>query len=200
MSIIVVVKKAGKAVIASDTLYRFGNLEVSPTYINQSNKIHQCGNSFVGVVGVSAHDGVLQHLIANHKDKLSFSTKTDIFDTYLQIHPLLKEKYFINTTEGDNDEYESSQIDALITNPNGIFGMYSWREVYEFEKFWALGSGRDFALGALFTNYDSLDNPEEIADIAIKAACEFDDGCGLPIIIHSTSLSNKTPKKVNKKR
>lgn len=195
MSVIVVVKKAGKAVIASDTLYGFGNLKVTSTYIHRHNKIHQCGDSFVGLVGASAHDGVFRHLIANHKDKLSFKSKTDIFDTYLRIHPLLKEKYFINTNEGDDDEYESSRIDALIANPNGIFGMYSWREVYEFEKFWALGSGIDFALGALFTNYDSLDNPEEIADIAVRAACEFDDGCGLPATIHSVTLNNIKSKK-----
>jgi ATP-dependent protease HslVU (ClpYQ) peptidase subunit len=199
MSVIVVVKKAGRVVIASDTLYGFGDVKVSPTYIKQANKIHQCGDSFIGLVGASAHDGVLQHLIAHHRNKLSFKSKADIFDTYLRIHPILKEKYFINTSESEGDEYESSQINALIANSNGIFGMYSWREVYEFEKFWALGSGRDFALGALFTNYGSLDEPEQIAEIAVRAACEFDDGCDLPMMLHSVKL-NITESKVSRQR
>jgi ATP-dependent protease HslVU (ClpYQ) peptidase subunit len=193
MSIIVVVKKAGKAVIAADTLYSFGTVKVSPTYTHRHHKIHQCGESFLGLVGASAHDGVLQHLIKHHSNKLSFDSKADIFDTYLRIHPILKENYFINTNEGDNDEYESSQIDALVANPYGIFGMYSWREVYEFEKFWALGSGKDFALGVMFTIYDSFDEPEEIAAAAVEAACEFDDGCGLPMQIHSIELSESAP-------
>ncbi len=107
----------------------------------------------------------------------------------MKIHTILKEKYFINTSEGnDNETYESSQIDALVANPNGIFGMYSWREVYEFEKFWALGSGKDYALGALFANYDLLDEPELIAETAVQSACEFDDGCGLPLTTHSMQL------------
>lgn len=191
MSVIVVVKKAGKVVIAADTLYGFGTTKVSPTYIRKQNKIHQCGNSYVGLVGASAHDGVLQHLIENHNEKLSFGSKSDIFNTYLKIHPILKDDYFINTSEGGDDEsYESSQIDALIANPNGIFGMYSWREVYEFEKFWAIGSGMNYALGSLFSNFDLLDEPEQIAEIAAQAACEFDDGCGLPITLFSVQLDN----------
>lgn len=193
MSVIVVVKKAGKAVIAADSLYGFGEIKVTPTYIKQHHKIHQCGDSFIGLVGASAHDGVLQHLIRHHPDKLSFKSKADIFDTYLRLHPILKDKYFINSSADDHDEYESSQIDALIANPNGIFGMYTWREVYEFERFWALGSGRDCALGALFSIYDLFEEPEQIAEMAVKAACEFDDGCGLPLTLHSVILEEDKP-------
>ena len=35
----------------------------------------------------------------------------------------------------------------MIANPSGIFAVYSMREVFEFDRFWAIGSGRDFALG-----------------------------------------------------
>jgi ATP-dependent protease HslVU (ClpYQ) peptidase subunit len=189
MSIVVVVKKAGKTVIAADSVYSHGSTIIKAPYLTKRSKIHQIGDSFVGVVGATAHESVLEHLFEKHKSKLSFTNKKEIFQTYLRIHPILKEEYFLNTSEGnDDDEYESSQIDALIANSNGIFGMYTWREVYEFERFWALGSGRDYALGALFTVYDSFDEPEQIAEAAIKAACEFDDGCGLPLTIHSVIL------------
>ncbi len=190
MSVIVVVKKAGKVVIAADTLYLYGNTKVSQNYLRHRSKIHQFKNSFIGIVGASAHDNVFAHLIEKHSPKISFSDVQEIYDSYLKIHTILKEKYFINTSEGNDDEtYESSQIDALVANPNGIFGMYSWREVYEFEKFWALGSGRDYALGSLFANYDLIDESERIAETAAQAACEFDDGCGLPLEIRSVKLS-----------
>ncbi len=192
MSIIVVVKKAGKVVIAADTLYLYGNTKVSQSYLRQRSKIHQFKNSFVGIVGASAHDNVFAHLIEKHSAKISFANVREIYDSYLKIHTILKEKYFINISEGSDDEtYESSQIDALVANPNGIFGMYSWREVYEFEKFWALGSGRDYALGALFSVYDIFDEPEQVAEFAVKAACEFDDGCGLPLTIRMLKLSRQ---------
>jgi len=190
MSIVVVVKKNGKAVIAADTHYSFGTLIVRSEYLSNRTKIHQFDDSFIGIVGATAHENVVEHLFEKHKAKLAFGNTKDIFNTYLRLHPILRDEYFIKTSQGEDDEdYESSQIDGLIANPNGIFGMYSWREVYEFEKFWALGSGRDYALGSLFANYDSLDEPEQIAETAVQAACEFDDGCGLPLEVRSVKLS-----------
>lgn len=201
MSIVVVVKKRGKVVIAADTIYSFGSMNAKAEYLNNRTKIHKFGDSFVGSVGATAHENVLEHLFEKHKAKLAFGSTKEIFDTYLRLHPILKDEYFMKPSRGDDeDEYETSQIDLLIANPNGIFGMYSLREVYEYEKFWAIGSGRSYALGALFTNYDSMDEPEQIAEIAVTAACEFDDGCGLPITIHSIPLAPKIQKEVNKKR
>lgn len=194
MSIVVVVKKAGKVVIAADSLYSHGSTIIKADYLTDRTKIHKFGDSFVGVVGATAHESVLRHLFEKYKSKVSFSSEKDIFQTYLRMHPILKEEYFLNTSEGnDDDEYESSQIDALIANPNGIFGIYTWREVYEFEKFWALGSGRDYALGSLFSTYDSFEDPEKIAEIAVKAACEFDDGCGLPLTLYSVIINAAKP-------
>lgn len=189
MSIVIVVKKAGKAVIAADTLYRFGNMKARSKYLHNQSKIAEFGASYIGTIGATAHENVLEHLFEKHKAKLSFNNKKEIFNTYLKMHPILKDEYFLNTDEHEKDDYESSQIDGLIANPNGIFGIYSWREVYEFEKFWAIGSGEEFALGALYSTYESFDEPEEIAENAVKAACEFDDGCELPLVMHSVKLS-----------
>ena len=60
-----------------------------------------------------------------------------------------KEQHFLNPKEEEDDPYESTQITALIANANGIFGVYSMREVFEYNHFWAVGSGREFALGAM---------------------------------------------------
>jgi ATP-dependent protease HslVU (ClpYQ) peptidase subunit len=191
MSIVVVVKKLGKTVIAADTMYSFGTTKVADQYLCNSGKLQKVKDSYIGVVGATAHENVLDHLLEKESKNLSFESREDIFDSYLKLHPILKEKYFLNTTERDNDEYESSQIDGLIANPNGIFGIYSLREVYEFERFWAIGSGTEYALGSLFSTYDLFDTPEQIAETAVKAACEFDDGCGLPMTIYSMKLKEK---------
>lgn len=200
MSVVVVVKKAGKAVIAADTMYSFGSTNVSNNYIREAGKIRQIANSYIGIVGASAHDNVLGHLFERESKNLSFESKEDIFNTYLKLHPILKDKYFLKTSENDDDEYESSRIDGLIANPNGIFGMYSLREVYEFERFWAIGSGENFALGAMFAIYDHFDKPEQIAEFGVKAACEFDDGCGLPLTIHSVILNKTEPQALKKSK
>ena len=36
-----------------------------------------------------------------------------------------------------------------IANASGIYGLYSYREIFEFKEFWGKGSGRILALGAM---------------------------------------------------
>ena len=87
--------------------------------------------------------------------------------------------------------YTREQIDALIANEYGIFGMFEFREVHEFEKFWAIGSGKAYALGAMYAVYETLADPVEIATVGVLASCEFDTSCDLPVSIHALSLNKE---------
>ena len=98
---------------------------------------------------------MFESLLEKHDD-LDFSTKRAIFETFRKLHPILKEQHFLNPKEEEDDPYESTQMTALIANPSGIFGVYSMREVFEYTRFWAVGSGREFALGAMHTQYARL--------------------------------------------
>jgi ATP-dependent protease HslVU (ClpYQ) peptidase subunit len=198
MSTIVVVKKSGKAVIAADTMSSLGDTKVTSKYLNGRSKIHKCGPSYVGVLGSAAHNNVLASIIRKYQRRLSFNGVEDIFETCLKLHPILKDEYFLNVDEGDNDDYESSQLESLIANPRGIFGVYSWREVFEYERFWALGSGMEFALGAMHAAYDLVESPEEIAQMGITASCEFDNSSGLPFTLHSMKLTKRERNKNRK--
>ena len=146
------------------------------------------GVSYIGIIGSTAHTQVLESLLRKHPKKISFNGVSDIFETYLRIHPILKDEFYLKTNEEDDDEYESSQIEALIANPFGIFGMFSWRDVDEYNRFWAIGSGQKYALGAMYAIYDQIDDPEEIAKIGVDAGCEFDDGSGMPCTSYSITL------------
>ena len=98
---------------------------------------------------------MFESLLAKHGD-LDFSSKAAIFETFRKLHPILKEQHFLNPKEEEDDPYESTQITALIANEHGIFGVYSMREVFEYTQFWAVGSGREFALGAMYALYPKL--------------------------------------------
>ncbi len=191
MSTIVVVRKSGKVVIAAETMSSFGDTKVIAKYLRGRSKIHKCGSSYIGVLGSAAHNNVLASLIRKYQRRLSFNGVENIFETCLKLHPILKNEYFLNVVEGDNDDYESSQMESLIANPMGIFAVYSWREVFEHERFWALGSGTSYALGAMHAAYDLVEQPEEIATMGITAACEFDNASGLPFTLHSIRLAKK---------
>jgi ATP-dependent protease HslVU (ClpYQ) peptidase subunit len=125
------------------------------------------------------------------RDELRLDSRDHVFDTFLRLHPKLKETFFLNPKEEDADPYESSQFTALIANPSGIYGVYSYREVFEFDRFWAIGSGRAFALGAMYAQFDRARTARELAELGVRAGCEFDKNSSGPIKAQTLKLKTK---------
>jgi ATP-dependent protease HslVU (ClpYQ) peptidase subunit len=73
-------------------------------------------------------------------------------------------------------------------NPSGIFGLYSLREVDQYTRFWAIGSGAEFALGAMHVAYDLLDDAQAVARAGIEAGACFDNSSALPMSSYSLEL------------
>lgn len=190
MTTIVVVKKAGMAVIAGDTLTTFGSTRLASVHDAAPEKLLKHGDSYFGIAGSAAHQLVLESLLVKHAD-FAFGSRADIYDSFRKLHPILKEEAFLNAKEEDDDPYESSQLTSLIANPSGIFGVYSMREVFEFDRFWAIGSGRDFALGAMYAVYNGKKSAEDIARIGVEAGAEYDTGTALPMNLAAVKLSAK---------
>lgn len=198
MSTIVIVRKDGRVAIAADTLTISGNTKINAKYKRERDKIIKHGDTYIGLVGDVAHHHVLKSIIANHKSRLSFAGAAAIFETFRALHSILKDEYFINTSEEEHDPYESSQLSLVIANPQGIFEVGSWREVMEYERFWATGSGMQYALGAMFAAYDTEASAEQIAELGVTAGCEFDDGSSAPFVLHSIELAKPKSRKKRK--
>ncbi|MDQ1363724.1 MAG: hypothetical protein QG652_1586 [Pseudomonadota bacterium] len=192
MSTIVAVQKNGKAVIAADSLTTFGDLRMGVPYDASSDKIQNYGHGtdagYFGIVGSAAHALVMESVLKDKKVKIDFSDRMAVFETFRKLHPVLKDKYFLKTKDEDDDPYEATHIDALICNPNGIFGIYSLREVSQYARFWAIGSGSEYALGAMFALYDRLKSPEDIARAGVEAGCEFNTASSLPLTMYTVDL------------
>jgi ATP-dependent protease HslVU (ClpYQ) peptidase subunit len=187
MTTIVVVRKGGNAVIAADSLTTFGTTRLAPAYDRHPQKITAYGDSFLGVAGSAAHQLVLENLLVRTPN-LGFHGKAAIYDSFRKLHPLLKDEAFLNPKEEEDDPYESSQMTVMIANPSGIFAVYSMREVFELDRFWAIGSGRDFALGAMYTIYEKTPTVAAIAEAGVLAGAEFDTGTAAPITVHEVAL------------
>lgn len=181
MSTVVVAQKNGRACIAADSLTSFGDTKQSAEFVADSNKILQFEDFYMGIVGSAAHQLVIRSLFKNHSDKFDFSSQLAIFETLKQLHPILKEEYFLNSKDEDEDAYESSRVDALLMTPKGIYGIYSLREVDQYTRFWAVGSGAEYALGAMHTVYDRLESAEHIAHAGVTAGATFDNASALPL-------------------
>ncbi len=192
MTTLVVVKKAGQVAIAADTLVTFGDTSLSHRY-EANGKIFKvdtpAGISYVGMAGTVAHFPVLRlAMAALPKEQLRLGSRDEVFETFIKLHPLLKESFFLQTKEDDNDPYESSQFTVVIANASGIYGLYSYREVFEFKEFWGIGSGRSFALGAMHAVWNTAKTAREVAMAGMNAGCEFDKNTAGPVEIFTLKL------------
>ena len=178
MTTVVVARKGGQIAIASDTLVTFGDTRLPHRYEDNAKIFRvdtQAGSSYIGMAGTVAHFPVLRKALASMpREILQLGSKDEVFDTFIKLHPYLKENFFLQTKEEDSDPYESSQFSVVIANATGIYGLYSYREVFEFKEFWGIGSGRSFALGAMHAAYAMAKTAREVVDAGMAAGCEFD--------------------------
>jgi ATP-dependent HslUV protease subunit HslV len=189
VSTIVAVLKNNTACIAADSLTSFGDTRQAAEFVTDYDKILPFGEQcYIGIVGSAAHHLVMQNLFEKHRDKINFGDRFGIFESMRQIHPILKDEYFMNSKDDDDDSYESSRVDALIVNRSGIFGLYSLREVDQYSRFWAVGSGAEFALGAMKVAYELFDNAEDVARAGVEAGACFDNSSALPMTSYSLDI------------
>ena len=190
MTTIVVVRKDDTVAIAADSLTTFGDTRLAASHDRAFDKVVRFRDTYIGLCGSAAHQLVFESLLAKHTD-LDFSTRAAIFETFRALHPILKEQHFLNPKEEEDDPYESTQMTALIANGSGIFGVYSMREVFEYTQFWAAGSGREFALGAMHALYPRLKTADAVARAGIEAGATFDKNSALPLTIYTLPLARR---------
>ena len=188
MTTIVAVKKGGTVAIAADSLTTFGDTRLGRQYKGEHDKILEINGSFIGLCGSSAHPLVISSLLPKLEDA-RLGSRMEVYETFRRLHPILKEQGYLNPKEDEDDPYESSQITALIANASGIYGVYSYREVFDYDRFWGIGSGRNFALGAMFAAYDRCKTAADVAKIGVMAGAEFDTATQGPIVLHTIKLA-----------
>lgn len=182
MTTIVVVKKDKKAVIAADTLTTFGNTKESAEYIINHDKILRYKDNCLGIAGSATLSIAIEDFLSSSKKDIKLENTTDIFRFGLRLHKKLKKTYYLRPETDDDDSFETFRGDLLIANTNGIFGLSAYRFVQEYSKFYATGSGTEYALGAMFAVYrDNDKSAEDVAKIGVNAGMEFDDASGEPM-------------------
>ncbi|MEL6626015.1 MAG: MFS transporter [Bacteroidota bacterium] len=179
MSTIAIVQKNQEICIASESLTTFGTLKLNEDFSANPDKIFPWGDSYVGMVGMVSIHMVLRDIAEKETESPDFSSVSSIYQYFTKLHADLKEKYFLNPKEDDDDPVESSQFLIAIVNKHGMFGVHSLREVHPYKKFWAYGSGKRYALGAMHAVFDREEfDAEAIARAGIQAGITFDDGSG----------------------
>lgn len=198
MSVVCIVKKQGQVAMAADTQTTGGSTAKTAAYKATPSKIIRAHGNLLGVVGYCAHLMVLRDLVARKPELFRFESATGIFRDLQRVHEVLKDDYHLQTSEGDSGQpYESTQLTFCVATPYGIYEIDSYREVVEIDRFWAIGSGQKYALGAMYAAFDCewLD-AHEIAEAGAAAAAEFDIYCGAPLEIQVPVASPRNVERV----
>lgn len=188
MSTIVVAQKNGVACIGADTMSSLGSLRQKAHHVVNNTKITKQGDSYIGLTGTSSSLVVMNSYFTHPERPRDFSSTDAIFETFRHAHHWMKAEYFMSTAADKNEEYETTQFYGLIANPHGIFALYSYRTAQQFSKFWAAGSGRDYALGAMQSVYDQCESVVDVVKAGLHAAAEFDSATGSPFEIFTCDL------------
>ncbi|MHC4267614.1 MAG: hypothetical protein ACYSTS_04035 [Planctomycetota bacterium] len=178
MSVAVVVKKDNKIVVGADTLQCFDSNMTDVDNLNES-KLRRIGPAILASTGWGLYDNILDDYLKGKKS-VKLSTKQDIFLFFKKLWPILHEKYSFVKNQCDDSDSPFGELDSsfLIATKKRIFFVSSNMCVTEFLKFYAVGAGRDYSIGAMHVLYDQNKSAEEIARLAIETAISNNVYCG----------------------
>lgn len=189
MPTILALKKDNVICIGSDSLHILGgSRKQSAEYLAHSEKIIQYQSNYIGVLSNSSLYLAIKDYLSGSKKKHFFRNIEEIFNELRLIHKVLREEYYLLPEQSTDESFESSKFELLIINKHGIFKTYELRSVQAFTRFYAIGTGASYALGAMEALYDKNHSAEVITKLALEISAEFDDSTGLPGYFHTIKV------------
>jgi ATP-dependent protease HslVU (ClpYQ) peptidase subunit len=200
MSIAVAVSKGGRTVVAADTQENFGDRKLAHTD-HRVTKMLQAGSAYLATTGWGLYDNILEDYLSRVA-RPRFGTRRDVFSFFLRFWKELGRRYsLVNEQAHQDDPSPFADLDSsfLVVSGGGIFYVSGNLSVSEFERYYAVGSGSSYALGAMHVLYDTDLDAEDIARNGCAAAMTFDLYCGGEIEVREVA-SRRTRGKSRGKR
>jgi len=142
------------------------------------------------VRGWAVNQTVMESVLANGLSLPEVRRELDLFEFARKLHKKLKKEYFLNARDKEH-LWEWSPMVLFLVNRHGLFSLYADRCVERNRRFAAVGSGADFALGAMYAAYE-LDLPvEDVARLGVEAGAELDAYSQGPITLKKVKLTRQ---------
>ena len=186
MTTICAVIKNNQITIGCDGQTNNGILKLPKIEANR-NKLITKDDAIIGISGWSVVNNLLAHAITDKSLTLDFNGNIDLLFPVIEFHKYVKENFFFQPNSSDT--FESLDCDFLIINKYGLFHIDAFRSVNKFKTFYAIGSGKEIALGALDILYDLQLTPEEMVKKAIETASNYDIYTGGDISIKTIEIN-----------
>lgn len=178
MSIVIAVSKNGQTVMAADTQSNFGS-RAMPRDNQFSSKIRRVGDALLGRTGWGIYENILDDVLAEGQPP-DLAARPEVFRFFTEVWKTLRQRYsFVTDRSGRKDSpFGDMGGSFLIARPGVVFYVSPNLGVSEFRQYFAIGSGSDYALGALYQLYDGPDDAEQLARRAVETASALNVHCG----------------------
>lgn len=183
MSVAVAVDKGGVITLASDSQTSFGSERVPPQ--NRAEvKYLKVGSAYIATTGWTLYANILSDWLSRRRNQPRLNDEASIFRFFNELWRQLHDRYsFVNDQADDSDGSPFGNLDSsfIVANPSGVFSVSTDMSVARFDRYFAIGSGSQVAIGALHALYETDLGAEAIAHAAVAAAMDHDIYCGPPI-------------------
>jgi ATP-dependent protease HslVU (ClpYQ) peptidase subunit len=188
MSIIVAVRKHDQIVMAADTLTCFGDAQRIPASNATTPKLQRLGDALVGASGWGVYDRILDAHLAE-RPVPDLGSERAIFAFFLDLWRALHDRFNFVNDQAQSKDSPFGDLDSsfLVASRAGMFKVSSDLDVSRFERYYAIGSGAEYALGAMHACYDDLPTAEDIARRGVEAAIAFDVYCDGEITVEAVA-------------
>ncbi|MCH2142159.1 MAG: hypothetical protein MK077_04080 [Phycisphaerales bacterium] len=179
MSIVTAVRSSQAITIAADTLAVFGEGMVVPTENARTSKLMRIGDAVIGGTGWAVYDDIIDHHLTD-RPAPSLTTRRHIYAFFLELWGVLRDRYTLVNEQAASKDTPFGDLDAsfLVASPGGLFKVSSDLGVTEFARWYAIGSGAEYAMGAMHATVKHRLDDESIARAGCQAAMELDAHCG----------------------
>lgn len=184
MSIIVATTRNGRTVMAADSLTCFGDSHRVPPENAMTPKVRRLGSSIIGSAGWGVYDRILDAHLAD-RPAPDFSGERAIFAFFVELWKVMHDQYNFVNDQAQSKDSPFGDLDSsfLIANRDGLFKVSPDMDVSRFDRYYAIGSGAEYALGALYVEYPSAESAEDLARLAVGASIALDVYCGGEITV-----------------
>ena len=177
MTVALAVHKNQRIILAADTLVHYGGQRF-PQENCRIQKIYRVGNSVLAWAGWSLYAELLDAYFAAEQPPDLVSERA-VFSFFIRFWRSLRDDYTFLSRRTPTDSHPFVDLDStfLIANRGGIFRVSGDMDVTYFQHYCAIGSGAQYALGALRILYDECEDPWEMARRAAQVGIDFNVYC-----------------------
>ncbi len=187
MTTLAAAQKDGVTAIATDSCLNIGDYRASSAEQVNTSKLIVGDRFALGLTGTAASHYAYEVLV-EELGPIPTETPQAVFGWMNRAHGQLKERFFAQDPEADDDFERSPYHAGLLVGPGKIYLIAATRNVAEFRRFRATGSGDHLAIGAMEALYDSLP-AEDLVRRAVEIACKYDSGSEGPVQVATFDAS-----------